>query len=238
MTSGTTIVRTTTIEIGNDGGRPFDGHLAWPERVTGPGVIVLSEMFGVNDAMRRVADHFARRGSPALVPNLFWRSETTRAFAYDVEQQEAWTRLAALDLDAAAREVQTALSWFRVQPAAPVKMAGVGFCGGGRIAFLAAARTDIDAAASLYGLGIAQHLDEAGSVSCPLQIHYGLNDRHIPREEIDTVAAAVKSQPLIGVFLYPGAGHSFFNPVRPTYDPDAAALAASRIEGMIDDLAR
>ena len=71
---------------------------------------------------------------------------------------------------------------------------------------------------------------------CPLQLHYGLQDQHIPRREIDTVTAGVRGRPNVEVFLYPQAGHSFANPVRPTYDAAAAELAAERIEAMLKSL--
>jgi len=66
-----------------------------------------------------------------------------------------------------------------------------------------------------------------------LQLHYGLQDQHIPREEIDAVAAGVRGRKNVEVLLYPGAGHSFANPVRPTYDPAAAKLANERIDAML-----
>ena len=94
-------------------------------------------------------------------------------------------------------------------------------------------RCGVDAAASLYGLGISQHLGEAANARCPVQLHYGLNDQHIPRQEIDAVSAGVRGRPNVEVFLYPEAGHSFANPVRPTYDAAAATLAAGRIEAML-----
>jgi carboxymethylenebutenolidase len=107
---------------------------------------------------------------------------------------------------------------------------------------MAAARTDVDAAVSLYGLHISRHLDELGNVKCPLQIHYGLRDEHIPREEIDTVSSAITAYsathdaPPAEVFLYPEAGHSFFNHVRPTFDPAAKQLATERIEDLLESL--
>ena len=73
---------------------------------------------------------------------------------------------------------------------------------------------------------------------CPLQLHYGLKDQHIPRQEIDAVSAGVRGRPSVEVFLYPEAGHSFANPVRPTYDAAAAKLAAARIEAMLDRMGR
>jgi carboxymethylenebutenolidase len=106
----------------------------------------------------------------------------------------------------------------------------------GSLAFLAAARTDIDAAISFYALGIAGHLAEVGRVTCPVQLHYGLADEHVPRSEIDAVAAGVVGHRRIALHLYPGAGHSFFNPVRPTYDAAAAALAATRVDALLERL--
>jgi carboxymethylenebutenolidase len=231
-------IATATVEIAIEGGRRFEGHLARLSDGVGAAVVVLSEMFGVNEPMKTVAESFARRGYAALVPNLFWRSEITRALDYDgPEHQLAWARLKTFDLDAGARDVQMAIDWLRAQPFCSGKVAAVGFCGGGRIAFLAAARTTVDAAASLYGLGIAEHLNEIGNITRPLQIHYGLTDRHIPQAEIDAVAAAAEGHGQAKLFLYPQAGHSFFNPVRPTYDPMAAKLAAARIDAMLAAMA-
>ena len=82
-------------------------------------------------------------------------------------------------------------------------------------------------AASLYGLGISQHLGEIGNARGPVQLHYGLKDQHIPRQEIDAVAAGVRGRPNVEVFLYPEAGHSFANPVRPTYDRPRRSSPAS-----------
>ncbi|CAN0492033.1 unnamed protein product, partial [Phaeothamnion confervicola] len=145
-----------------------------------------------------------------------------------------WARLKALDLDIVSKDVQAAVNWLRGQPFCTGKVAGIGFCGGGRIAYLAAARTDIDGAASLYGLGISDHLGEAGNITCPLQIHYGMQDQHVPPREIEAVSQGVRGRPSIEVFLYPDAGHSFFNPVRPTYNAAAAKLAAERIDRMLE----
>jgi carboxymethylenebutenolidase len=130
--------------------------------------------------------------------------------------------------------MRAATDWLRAQQLGNGTVAAIGFCGGGRFAFLAAVRCGVDAAASLYGLGISQLLGEIDNVRCPVQLHYGLQDQHIPRDEIDAVAAGVRGRPHIEVLLYPDAGHSFANPVRPTYDPAAAKLAAERIAAMFN----
>jgi carboxymethylenebutenolidase len=227
-----------TVTIASDGARHFEAYLARPSQQSAPEkhpvILVLSDMFGLNEPIRAVADHYASRGHTALVPNLFWRSEIPGAISYDDPQHaKAWARLKALDLDAVSADMCAAADWLRAQPFGNGKVAAIGFCGGGRFAFLAAVRCGVDAAASLYGLGISQHLGEIANARCPVQLHYGLQDQHIPRDEIDAVAAGVSGRRNVEVLLYPEAGHSFANPVRPTYDPAAAKLADERIAAML-----
>jgi carboxymethylenebutenolidase len=231
----------STVTLTRDGTRSFEAYLAQPVQVPEsekrPAIMVLSDMFGLNEPIRAVADHYATRGHAALVPNLFWRSDIPGAIPYDDPQHaKAWARLKALDLDVVSADMRAAADWLRAQPFSNCKVAAIGFCGGGRFAFLAAVRCGVDAAVSLYGLGIAQHLGETGNARCPVQLHYGLKDPHIPRDEIDAVSAGVRGRPNVDVFLYPEAGHSFANPVRPTYDPAAAKLADERIEAMLQRL--
>jgi carboxymethylenebutenolidase len=228
-----------TVTIAQDGARRFEGYLARPAEARGPAIMVLSDMFGLNEPIRAVADHYAGLGHAALAPNLFWRSDIPGAISYDDPQHaKAWARLKALDLHVVSNDMRAAADWLRALPFANGKVAAIGFCGGGRFAFLAAVRCGVDAAALLYGLGVSDHLDEIGNARGPLQLHYGLKDEHVPRREIDAVAAGVRERPNVDVFLYPEAGHSFANPVRPTYDPAAAALAAERIAAMLAAISR
>jgi carboxymethylenebutenolidase len=225
---------TSTVTLQRDGARSFEGYFAKPSDSRGPAILVLSDMFGLNEPIRAVADFYASRGHAALVPNLFWRSEIPGVIPYDdSEHAKAWTRLKALDLDVVSADMATAVGWLRAQPLGHGKVAAVGFCGGGRFAFLAAVRCGVDAAAALYGLGISQHLGEMENARCPVQLHYGLKDRQIPQAEIDAVSAGVRGRPNVEVFIYPEAWHSFANPARPTYDPAAAKLAAERIDAML-----
>jgi carboxymethylenebutenolidase len=222
------------VMLSRDGARSFDGYLARPEQARGPAILVLSDMFGLNESIRVVADRYAAQGHTALVPNLFWRSEIPGVISYDDSQHAAaWSRLKALDLDVVSTDMRAAADWLRAQPFSNGKVAAIGFCGGGRFAFLAAVRCGVDASASLYGLGVSQHTSETSNAKGLVQLHYGLKDQHIPREEIDAVVAGVRGHPNVEVFLYPEAGHSFANPVRPTYDPAAAKLADERIAAML-----
>lgn len=224
----------STITLASEGSRQFNGYLVRPDTGRVPGVLVLHDMFGLNEPIRAVADRYAAAGLAAIVPNLFWRSKIPEAVSYDDSQHPiAWERLKSLDLDVLSADMSTAVRWLRAQDFCNGKVGAVGFCGGGRWAFLAAARAGVDAAAALYGLGISQHLAEVGNVKCPLQLHYGGRDQHVPQAEVDAVSAGVRGRPTIDVLIYPEAGHSFANPVRPTYDTDAAKLANARIDAML-----
>ena len=111
-----------------------------------------------------------------------------------------------------ARLMMPELRWSGcwTQASSSGRVAAIGFCMGGRTAFLAASRGGVDASISLYALGIAKHLDELRMITTPLQLHYGLNDEHIPKSEIDAVIAAAKGNRNVEVHLYPGAEHGFF----------------------------
>jgi carboxymethylenebutenolidase len=236
--TGNRMITTGTVTLATEGGRTFEAYCARQANGRWPGLVVLTEMFGVNGPMREVAEGYARRGFSALVPNLFWRSEHTGALAYEGPDREiAWARLAALDVDTASHDMRTAVAWLRDQPFCSGRIAAIGFCAGGRMAFLAAARAGVDAAVSLYALGISKHAEEFGAVRCPLQLHYGLQDQHVPQQEVDAVAYAARGHPSVELHLYPDAGHSFANPVRPTYDAAAAQLAASRIDRLLATIA-
>jgi carboxymethylenebutenolidase len=228
------MIITDTISLARDGDRDFDAYLAQPAGKA-PGIIIFTEMFGMGSHNREMADGYAQRGFTALVPNLFWRSDYPGELAFNgPDRDAAWARLRTFDVDAAGRDIRTAVDWLRAQPSSNGKVFALGFCAGGRMAFVAAARAGVDAAVSFYGMGIAQHAQEFSRVNCPIHLHYGLKDPHIPQSEIDAVTLAAKGRSAIEIFLYPDAGHSFFNPIRPAYHAPSAKLAGERLDVLID----
>jgi carboxymethylenebutenolidase len=229
------MVTTQTIVLAHDGSRTFDAYLARPDQGNAPSIMIFTEMFGIGQHNRDMAEDYARRGFNALIPNLFWRSAYAGELAFDgPDRDAAWARLAALDVDAAGHDIGAAVQWLRTQPFANDKVLALGFCAGGRMAFVAAARAGVDAAASFYGMGIAKHDAEFAHVDCPVQLHYGLKDPHIPRPEIDAVTRAAQLRPNIEIFLYAEAGHSFFNPIRPGYHAASAKIAGERLDALIE----
>jgi len=225
------MIHTEDAVIASDGARRFDGHFARPAAGTGPGLLIFSEMWGVAPKKREMADDYARRGWCALAPNMFWRSEFIGLVPFD-QADLAWKRLQAFDWERTVDDARAAAQWLRASPQCNGKVAAIGFCMGGRIAFLAASRAGADAAIGLYALGIAKHLDEVRDMAVPLQLHYGLNDEHIPKSEIDAVAAAAAGNRQIEIQLYPGAGHGFFNRTHsPADEKETATDHISRFLG-------
>jgi carboxymethylenebutenolidase len=217
------------VVIASDGGRRFDSYFARPIAGAGPGIVIFSEMWGVATKKRDLADTYARQGWWALAPNMFWRSEFTGVVPFD-EADLAWKRLQAFDWERSVADCRVAVTWLGHQPGCTGKIAAIGFCMGGRIAFLAASRAGIDAAVGLYALGIAKHLGEVRKVAVPVQLHYGLSDEHISSAEIELVAAAAAENRNVEIQLYPGAGHGFFNRAFSPADEQAVTAAGAHIE--------
>ena len=127
-------------------GRTFDGYLSRPAEGVGPGLIIVTEMWGTTKLNRDMADSYARRGWCALVPSMFWRSERTGTLAAEGPGIDAaWERLRAYDFDRGAQDVRIAAEWLRGSPACSGKVATIGFCMGGRTAVLACARSELNA---------------------------------------------------------------------------------------------
>jgi carboxymethylenebutenolidase len=219
--------------LADEGGGRFEAYRALPAVGRGVGILLLHDMFGITPPFRDLAEDYARRGFPVLVANQFWRSEPAGTLSYDGGHGVANARLAAFDWDRAVEGIHVAIAALRCLPSCNGKVVALGFCFSGRLAYRAAARTDVDAAIGFYALGISRDLGEARAIRCPLQLHYGLADEHVPQAEIDEVATALSARTNVAVHLYEGAGHSFFNPVRPMYDPAASALASQRIDTLL-----
>lgn len=231
------MIASERIVLATDGARRFEGFAWQPEAGRGAGILLLHDMFGTTPPFHTLAEQYAERGHPVLMPNQFWRAETDGVISYETGHEDARARLAAFDFDRAVDGMRVAIATLRRGPHCNGKVMALGFCFSGLLAFLAASRTYVDAAAGLYALGISRYGGEAARIACPLQLHYGLADEHVPLSEVDAVAAVVASRPNIELFRYEGAGHSFFNPVRPTYHAAATALAARRIDALLARIA-
>ena len=206
----------------------MDAHVSLPESGAGPGIVVIQEIFGVGDYIKESADRLAELGYVALAPDLYWRIEPGMALAHDeAGLGKAFETVQKLDQELAVRDSLDALKAVRELPEVTDKRAGVlGFCLGGTLAFQVAVQGDPDVAVCYYGSGIADDLDHADAISCPVLFHYGGRDQYIPHEQIDRVCAYAESHPDMECHIQEDAGHAFDNHEAPMFhQPEAAARA-------------
>ena len=212
----------------HDGGR-FNAYVARPAQGSGPGLVLLQEIFGINDFMKSMADRFAEEGYVVLVPDLFWRIQPGIVLGYgDADMQTALGYLHRFDIDRAIDDVEATISALRALPEQAGKVGTIGYCLGGKLAMLSAARTDVDCAVSYYGAGLEAYLDEVSAIRCPMVFHFPEQDAHCPPEVRERISNALKTRPQIEQYVYAGCDHAFANPSRKSYDKPATMMAYSR----------
>jgi len=212
-----------------DGGQ-FAGYLALPASGQGPGIVVLQEIFGVNDFVRGVADWYAGHGFVALCPDLFWRQErgvvlTDQSAA---EWQKAFALYQGLDEAKAVDDSAAAVEFLRQLPACTGKVGAVGFCLGGNLAYLLSVRYQPDCAAGYYGVGIEKALAEAGQLRSPLLLHLAGRDPYCPPEAQSQIHHAFAANSLVTICDYPERDHAFGRPGGEHYEPNDAERAHLR----------
>jgi carboxymethylenebutenolidase len=220
-------------------GREFDGYLAIPASGYGPGIVVLQEIFGVNQYMRSVADWYASHGFVALCPDLFWRIERRIELT---DKGDDWKRAIELyqtiDEEKAVEDSAAAVEFLRRSSLCNGRVGAVGFCMGGNLAYLLSARFKPDCAVGYYGVSIEKSLDEAENLSSPVLLHIAKNDKFCPPEAQAQIHAALDPNPLVTIYDYEGMDHAFGRPGGEHYDAAAAELANLRtLEFFVHNLA-
>jgi carboxymethylenebutenolidase len=206
------------IELTTSDEHKVTAYRAAPDTAPKAGVIVIQEIFGVTDHIRRVTDQFAKNGFLAIAPGLFDRVQPGAVLNYS-EVERGRDIMQSLDLDDTIRDMAAAAEAVR----SAGKVGAVGYCWGGAIADLAACRIDIDAAVAYYGRMIVQWLDL--KPACPVMYHFGEEDPLIPS---DMVAEIRDARPAGIFYTYPGAGHGFSCDERTDFRPESADLALTR----------
>lgn len=209
-----------TIKLEARDGHRLDAYEAQPAGRARGGIVVVQEIFGVNDHIRRVADGYAADGYRVIAPALFDRVKPGVNLAYDdAGVAEGRAIREKITFDDALADVAAAQAALRDAG----KLGIVGYCWGGTVTWLGAARlAGFAAAASYYGGGIGKFAAE--KPRCPAQCHFGEKDHAIPLAEVESVR---KANPGVQVFLYP-AGHGFNCDARASYDAVSAKLARER----------
>jgi carboxymethylenebutenolidase len=228
------------ITINSFDGGEFDAYLALPAAGFGPGIVVLQEIFGVNQFMRDVCDWYAAHGFVAICPDLFWRQErgVDMTDKTEAEWQKAFALYQGLSETKAVEDSAAAVGFLRGHPACSGRVGAVGFCLGGNLAWLLSARFSPDCAAGYYGVSIEKSLTEAAGLHSPLMLHIAGRDKYCPPEAQQQIHATLDGNPLVTIHDYPEQDHAFGRPGGAHYDAAAAELAHLRtLEFLVRHLA-
>ena len=212
-----------------DGSGRFGAYLAVPKSGSGPRLVIAQEIFGVNKTMRDIADDYAEEGYVVLVPDLFWRQEPGIELGHSAEDmQRAFGYYGGFDEAKGVDDLQSAIDVLRAMPQCDGKIGVLGFCLGGKLAYLAAARTNAHVAVSYYGVGIEKAIGELGEVKVRLVMHVAELDKFCPPEAQAQIAAAAKGRANVELYLYPGQDHAFARKGGDHYDKASALMAHQR----------
>lgn len=222
------------------GGGAFEARLFHPHVEPAPGVLIVPEMYGLNDYIESVARDYAAHGFLVLVMDVLWRTQPGLVLQYTgPDTTTAHEVHAAFDFAAGAADMQAAIARLRALPACNGRVGVVGFCLGGTMAFVAAAETDADAAVDYYGSRAVEFFAGAEGIAVPVLLHTGTADTAFPPDGFAQIAAVTAANPHIVSYLYPGAKHAFANDVRADrYDAAATKLALARTFAFFDEQLR
>jgi carboxymethylenebutenolidase len=214
----------------SDGGS-FSGYLAKPSGSGRfPALVVIQEIFGVNKVMRDITDSFAAQGYLCVCPDIFWRQEP--GIQITDKTQAEWDKAFALfkgfDEAKGVDDLKATLALLRKHESSTGTVGTVGYCLGGRLATLMAARSDADASVAYYPVGLDNNLAEAATIRHPLMMHIAEKDKFVPPEAQAKVREAFGKNPKVTIHTYPGLDHAFARVGGDAYDAQAAKLANER----------
>lgn len=219
-------IRIDTIE----GGDSFDAYIAEPEGTPKAAIVVIQEIFGVNDGIRRKCDRWAAEGYFAVAPDLFWRLEPGVELDPDIDPEfkRALDLMSRFDQDQGIRDIEAAIRAARSRLPEGGKVGCVGYCLGGRLAYMTAARTDVDASVGYYAVGLDGLLHEKNAISNPLMLHIAGDDGFVPSEVQKKMHEGLDEHPRVTLHDYPGEDHGFAAEMGRRRSEDAAQRADRR----------
>lgn len=185
-------------------------YRAEPEGTPKAAIVVIQEIFGVNAGIRRKCDTLVEAGYLAIAPDLFWRLEPGIELDPDIEpqMQRALSLMGEFDQDAGVRDIEAAIRYAR-DASGGRKVGAVGYCLGGRLAYMTAARTDVDASVGYYAVGIDGLLGEKHAIAHPLMLHIAGEDGFVDKETQAKMHEGLDDHPKVTLHDYPGEDHGF-----------------------------
>lgn len=226
--------------INSHDGKTFTAYVAQPVRTPAPGLILIQYICGVNRVMRSLADGFAREGYVVVVPDLFWRQEPGLQLVQNPSNPNPEEMKRALELndgfqdELATRDLASALAYLRAHPACNGRVGTLGYCLGGRMAFLMAGSTDVDCAVSYYGINLDRNLGIASSITRPLLMHIAEEDTLVPPSTRQAIIDGLSSKSNVTIRVHPGVNHAFALPGGPNWNVEAAGRANAESKSFLE----
>ena len=207
----------------------FDAYLSLPPEGEGPGILLIQEIFGVNEHIRSVADRLAAEGYVVLAPDLFWRMKPNIELGYDdkdfakaLEYMRLFNEAEGLD------DLKHAANDLRNHSACTGRIGALGFCLGGKLTYRLASHTNLNVAVAYYGVDIDKFLQESDKIKCSIMMHFAAEDKFVPPTAFNKIKEGLAEKPNFELHLYEGVDHGFNCDVRDSYNKEAADLAWDR----------
>lgn len=211
-----------------DGDETFMAYVARPEGEPRAAIVVIQEIFGVNAGIRRKCDLLAEDGYLAVAPDLFWRLGEGIELDPDIEPEfkKALDLMGKFDQDQGVRDIEASIKWAREDSGK--KVGAVGYCLGGRLAYMTAARTDSDASVGYYAVGIDELLREKDAIANPLMLHIPTEDGFVDKETQKAMHDGLDDHPKVTLHDYEGMDHGFATQFGKRRNKENAQLADKR----------
>lgn len=214
----------------SDGSGSFSAYVAEPEGTPRAAIVMIQEIFGVNPGIRKKCDDWATKGYLTLAPDLFWRLEPRIELDPDVPEQfqEALGWMNKFDQTKGIEDIESTIKAARAKLGGSGKVGAVGYCLGGRLAFMAATRTDSNATVGYYGVGIDNLLGEKHAIANPVLLHIAGADHFVTADVRAKMHQGLDDHPKVTLFDYPGEDHGFAAETGKRRSEAAAKLADAR----------
>jgi carboxymethylenebutenolidase len=214
----------------SDGSGSFSAYIAEPDSTPRAAIVVIQEIFGVNPGIRKKCDDWAAQGYLALAPDLFWRLQPEMELDPDIPEQfqQALGWMNKFDQTKGIEDIESTIKAARAKLGGTGKVGAVGYCLGGRLAFMTATRTDSDATVGYYGVGIDNLLGEKHAIANPVLLHIAGADHFVTADVRAKMHEGLDDHPKVTLFDYPGEDHGFAAEMGKRRSEAAAQLADAR----------